>query len=141
MVDDVDPRDRDDDVRDIEMPWVELGRSPGSDREEDDPRDRADDIRDRDRDVRERDHDLRDVFLHDVELPRGPEREVVVDGDHRYELPESMVNATAPRNRSRPALGTERSVPSLLLGAAQEDEPPHARPAARGWQSAAGARR
>jgi hypothetical protein len=25
-------------------------------------------------------------FLHDLELPRGPEREFVVDGDHRYEL-------------------------------------------------------
>ena len=86
MFDDFDPRDRDEDVRDIEMPWIELGRGPSSDRAEDDPRDRADDIRDRDRDVRERDHDPRDVFLHDLELPRGPEREVVVDGDHRYEL-------------------------------------------------------
>jgi hypothetical protein len=26
------------------------------------------------------------VFLHDLELPRGPEREIVTDGDHRYEL-------------------------------------------------------
>jgi len=32
MFDDFDPRDRDEDVRDIEMPWVELGRGPGSDR-------------------------------------------------------------------------------------------------------------
>ena len=53
---------------------------------EEDARDRADDIRDRDRDVRDRDHDPRDAFLRDLELPRGPEREVVVDGDHRYEL-------------------------------------------------------
>lgn len=86
MLDDFDPRNRDDDVRDIEMPWIELGRGPGSNREEDDPRDRADDIRDRDRDVRERDHDPRDAFLHDLELPRGLEREIVRDGDHRYEL-------------------------------------------------------
>jgi hypothetical protein len=86
MFDDFDPRDRDDDVRDVEMPWIELGRGPSSDREEDDPRDRPDDLRDRERDVRERGHDPRDVFLHDLELPRGPEREVVVDGDHRYEL-------------------------------------------------------
>ena len=86
MLDDFDPRDRDDDARDIEMPWVELARRPGSDREEDDPRDRRDDIRDRDRDIRERDHDPRDAFLHDLELPRGPEREVVLDGDQRYEL-------------------------------------------------------
>ncbi|SRR5712691_3727995 len=86
MFDDFDPRDRDDDVRDIEMPWIELGRGPDSDPEQDDSRDRADDIRDRDRDVPERDHDPRTAFLHDLELPRGPEREVVVDGDHRYEL-------------------------------------------------------
>jgi len=26
------------------------------------------------------------VFLEALELPRGREREVVVDGDHRYEL-------------------------------------------------------
>ena len=40
---DFDPRDRDDDVRDVEMPWIELGREPGLDREQDDPRDRDDD--------------------------------------------------------------------------------------------------
>src|SRR5207253_10724342 len=55
MFDDFDPRDRDDDVRDIEMPWIELGRGPASDREADDPRDRDEDIRDRDRDPRDRD--------------------------------------------------------------------------------------
>ena len=38
MLDD-DSRDRDDDARDIEMPWIELGRGPGSDRDEHDPRD------------------------------------------------------------------------------------------------------
>jgi hypothetical protein len=86
MLDDFDPRDRVDDVRDIEMPWVEVTRGRAPDREEDDPRDRADEIRDRDRDVRERDHDPRDAFLHDLELPRTLEREVVFDRDHRYEL-------------------------------------------------------
>ena len=40
MFDDFDPRDRDDDIRDIEMPWIELGRGPGCDRDESDPRDR-----------------------------------------------------------------------------------------------------
>ena len=34
MFDDFDPRDRDDDVRDRDMPWVELGRGHGFDREE-----------------------------------------------------------------------------------------------------------
>jgi hypothetical protein len=74
-----------DDTRDIDMPWVELGRGPGSAREEDDPRDRDEDSRDRD--SRERDiDDPRDPFLAGLELPRGPEREIVLDGDHRYEL-------------------------------------------------------
>jgi hypothetical protein len=82
---DFDPRDRDEDVRDIEMPWVELRRESGLDREEADPRD-PDDARDRDRDARERDVDPRDAFIEGLELPRGLEREIVVDGDHRYEL-------------------------------------------------------
>src|SRR5437879_1653850 len=86
MFDDFDPRDRDDDVRDIEMPWVELGRGSGSDREEDDPRDRDEDVRDRDRDQRDQEIDPRDVFLDGIELPRGPEREIVLDGKDRYEL-------------------------------------------------------
>jgi hypothetical protein len=86
MFDDFDPRDRDDGARDIEMPWIELRRGPGSDREDDDVRDRDDDVRDQDRDARERGHDPRDVFLHALELPRGLEREIVIDGDHRYEL-------------------------------------------------------
>ena len=48
---DFDPRDRDDDVRDVEMPWIELRHEPGRDREPDDSRDRGDG-RDRDRDTR-----------------------------------------------------------------------------------------
>jgi hypothetical protein len=46
----------------------------------------VDDVRDRDRETRERDRDPRDVFLEGLELPRGLEREIVMDGDHRYEL-------------------------------------------------------
>ncbi len=80
-----DPHDRDNDVRDIEMPWIELSDSPGLDREQGDFRDR-DDVRERDHDLRERDADPRDVFLDSLELPRGLEREIVLDGDHRYEL-------------------------------------------------------
>lgn len=83
---DFDPRDRDEDVRDIEMPWIELGHQPELVREPDDVRDRDEDVRDRDRDPRERDLDPRDVFLEGLELPRGLEREIVMDGDHRYEL-------------------------------------------------------
>jgi hypothetical protein len=36
---DFDPRDLErDETRDIDMPWIELGRGPGSARDEDDPR-------------------------------------------------------------------------------------------------------
>jgi hypothetical protein len=86
MFDRDDPRDRDDDIREIEMPWIELGRGPAPNQQDDDPRDRDEDVRERDRDARDRDHDPRDVFLRDLELPRGLEREIVMDGDHRYEL-------------------------------------------------------
>jgi hypothetical protein len=80
---DFDPRDRDrdDDIRDVEMPWVNV-RAP--DREQDDVRDRHEDARERD--SRDRDMDPRDPFVDGLELPRGPERELVVGGDHRYEL-------------------------------------------------------
>jgi hypothetical protein len=80
---DFDPRDRDGDVCDVEMPWVELGGAPGIARDEVDARDR-DELRDRD--GRDRDFDPRDVFLDGLELPRGLDREVVLDGDERYEL-------------------------------------------------------
>jgi hypothetical protein len=82
---DFDPRDRDEDVGDVEMPWTELRDGLGRDREPDDSRGRGD-VRDRDRDARERDRDPRDVFLEGLELPRGLEREIVMVGDHRYEL-------------------------------------------------------
>ena len=75
--------------RDVEVHWIELGRGPASDRQsEDDTRDRDHDERDRarDHDSRERGHDPRDVFLDGLELPRGLEREVVLDRDHRYEI-------------------------------------------------------
>lgn len=78
---DFDPRDRDDDARDVEMPWVEADRNLQLDRDPDDVRGRDDDTRDR-----ERDGDPRDVFVASLDLPRGSEREIVLDGDHRYEL-------------------------------------------------------
>lgn len=79
-----DPRDRDEDSRDLDIHWIELGRERASDPRDDDARDRDEDVRERDRDSRDR--DPRDVFLDGLELPRGLERELVVDGDHRYEL-------------------------------------------------------
>jgi ABC-type antimicrobial peptide transport system, permease component len=79
-----DPRDRDEDARDLDIHWVELGREGVSDPRDADPRDRDEDVRERGRDSRDR--DPRDVFLDGLELPRGLEREIVVDGGHRYEL-------------------------------------------------------
>jgi hypothetical protein len=84
-----DPRDRDDKSRDVEVHWMELERAPTSDRlSDDDARDRDHVGRDRarDDDSRRRGHDPRDVFLDGLELPRGLEREVVLDRDHRYEI-------------------------------------------------------
>ena len=49
---DFDPREHDQDVRDIEMPWIELGHGQEPVREHDDSRDRVD-VRDRVRDGRE----------------------------------------------------------------------------------------
>jgi hypothetical protein len=83
---DFDPRDRDrdHDIRDVEMPWVDMRDQPSLDREQDDLRDGDEDVRDRD--ARERDIDPRDVFVDGLELPRGLDREIVLDGEHRYEL-------------------------------------------------------
>src|SRR5258705_12723015 len=70
----------------------------------DDPRERDQDPRDRD--VRERDRtDPRDVFLRELDLPRGPERERVFDGDREYTLcgSESRTLATVCAIRAVPA--------------------------------------
>jgi hypothetical protein len=59
---------------------------PGSDRGEDEPRQRDDDIPNRDRGARDRDRDRRDSCVEGLDLPHGLEREFVIDGDQRYEL-------------------------------------------------------
>jgi hypothetical protein len=84
---DVDPRDRDGDARDVEIPWVDVEGRRDDGGESIDSRSRDDDTRDRDRDPADRDpNDPRDVFVAGLELPRGPEREIVLEGDYRYEL-------------------------------------------------------
>ena len=83
-----DPRARDVESRDVEVHWIDLERRPASDRQpEGDAREHGEG-RDhaREHDSRERGHDPRDVFLDGLELPRDLEREIVLDGDHRYEL-------------------------------------------------------
>ena len=91
---DLDSRERDDGIHDREDQWLTLGRGPGSAamRESDeDVRERDDDWHEaRDRESRERDgdhgSDPRDVFLRDLDLPRGLERELVHDRDRDYTL-------------------------------------------------------
>lgn len=80
---DFDPRDRDDDARDVDMPWVEVTRETDPER---DPKDAHDLGRHRDREDRERHTDPRELFVDGLKLPRSPERELVFDGDNRYEL-------------------------------------------------------
>ena len=92
---DLDSREREDGIHDREDEWLTLGRGPGSAAVRDgdeDVRERDDDWREeRDREPRdwERDRggiDPRDVFMRDVDLPRGPERELVHDRDRDYTL-------------------------------------------------------
>jgi hypothetical protein len=98
---DFDPRDLDDDRPVSHLSHGErrrsegdtrptFGRGPSSaDREHERPsRDQVIDLRDRDHDDRERHRDgpSRDVFERHVDLPRGPERQVVHDGRREYTL-------------------------------------------------------
>src|SRR5437899_12367008 len=83
---DFDPRDRNSDSHDVEMPWVEVGKDLEHGGVAGDSRSLDEDARDRDRGERDREVDPRDVFARDLELARGPEREIVLDGDDRYEL-------------------------------------------------------
>jgi hypothetical protein len=92
---DDDPRDRDDGIRDREENWLVLGRGPGAAASPDaeqarQPRDR-DWREERDRDARDRGDERgslgpRDVFMRDLDLPHGDERELVHDRDRDYSL-------------------------------------------------------
>jgi hypothetical protein len=113
MFDRLDPRDRDSDPREIDMPWVSLGRGPASDRG-DDSQDGEDARRDRARDTRGRDVDARDVFLDHVDLPHTVDREVVFDGDDRYEL-------NRDESRSLATVGAFRVVAERDIGGSRND--------------------
>jgi DNA-binding MarR family transcriptional regulator len=124
MFDDFDPRDRDsrereDGIHDREDEWLVLGRGPGSpevrdDAVERDTGDRDGDWRDkRDRDPRDRDDergglDPRDVFMRDLDLPDGRERELVYDRDRDYTLNGSDTRALS-------TIGAFRVVPERDL--------------------------
>jgi hypothetical protein len=89
-----DPRDRDDDPRNPERDrdrdddgGPHFGRGPSSrdEKSETDPRDHDERWPERDRDPR--DLSPRDVFMRDLDLPRGREREIVHDSrDREYTL-------------------------------------------------------
>src|SRR5438132_14398031 len=97
------PRDRDDDDQgEASAPssvsiddWRDL--DPDRDREIDGER-----SLDRDRDTGP--PDPRDVFMHDVDLPRGDERETVFDRDRCYEI-------NGNESRTLATVGASRIVP------------------------------
>jgi len=114
---DFDPRDRDSDVRDVEMPWVDADAIPEGVREPDQWDHRYEDTRERDRDPNDRDADSdpRDVFVADLELPRGDEREIVVDGRDQYEL-------NGDETRSMATIGAFRVIDARDLRDPRDDE-------------------
>ncbi len=108
---DQDGRDRDDGIRDREEGSLIVGRGPGSATAHHHRTDRGASDRSRATRDREDDHgslDPRDVFLRDLELPRGPERELVRDRGHDYRL-----NGSDTRTLS--TVGAFRVVPDCDL--------------------------
>lgn len=94
---DYDAREQDDGIHDHDEEWLTLGRGPSSgtvrDGEtENDVRDRDENCREErdrepgDRDDERRGPDPRDVFIRDLDLPRGLERELVHDRNRDYTL-------------------------------------------------------
>ena len=83
-------------------------------RDRDDARPRVDDERDRD------DHDTRDGLMHDLDLPRGEERELVVDCDRADEL-------NGEDSRTLAAVGAFRVVPAHDLDTDHQTARPPAR--------------
>src|SRR5688500_1575171 len=65
---DLDPRDRDDDRRDLDVKWVQVGRGPSQGRGAEDASEQRQDPRDREREARDRTTDPRDVFAAHLEL-------------------------------------------------------------------------
>jgi DNA-binding MarR family transcriptional regulator len=121
MSDDFDPRDVqerkwDDGIHDREGQWLVLGRDLAERDEPVDPdaRERDGDGREeRDRAARDRDEepgalDSRDVFLRDLDLPDGRERELVHDRDREYSLNGSDTRALS-------TIGAFRVVPERDL--------------------------
>jgi len=79
-------------------------------------RDRDAGARDRAYEGRERSDDPRDALLHDLDLPLGREREVVLDRDRVYEL-------NGDESRTLAAVGAFRVVPEHDLADPRHDSP------------------
>jgi DNA-binding MarR family transcriptional regulator len=99
-------RDGDDGIRDREEDWLATGRRPISATPHDDRTGR--DAGDRDRATRDRENDRgsldpRDVFSRDLDLPHGPERELVRVRGREYRL-------NGPDTRTLAAVGAFRIV-------------------------------
>lgn len=108
---DQDARERDDGVREREEDWLVLGRASGSATAHDDRSDREAAYRERGMRDREDDRgsiDPCDVFSRDLDLPRGPERDLVRDRDHDYRLNGSETRALS-------TVGSFRIVPESDL--------------------------
>src|SRR5438105_4412730 len=108
-----DPRDRDDDeasdasaARSVS---IDDGRDLDPDREREIDGERG---LDRDRDAGP--PDPRDVFMHDVDLPRGDERETVFDRDRCYEI-------NGNESRTLATVGAFRIVPENDLRDARDE--------------------
>jgi hypothetical protein len=71
---------------------------------------------DRERATQDREHDPRDVFLEGLEMPRGHERELVLDHDRVYEL-------DGDESRSLAAVGAFRVIPEQDLFDSRDDSP------------------
>ena len=117
---DVDPRDRDDDRRDLDVQWVQVGRGSSSGRGDEDASELRQDPRDREREARGRTTDPRDVFAAHLELPRSQDRELVLEGRDRYELNRDDV-------RTLSTVGAFRVVPERQVPDARENSLRHLR--------------
>jgi hypothetical protein len=117
---DFDPRDRDDERRDLNVQWVQLGRGSSSGRGDDDGSERHQDARDREREPSDCATDARDLFASHVDLPRGQDRELVLDGGDRYELSRDDVRTLA-------TVGAFRVVPERQVSNGRENSVTHLR--------------
>jgi DNA-binding PadR family transcriptional regulator len=117
---DFDPRDRDDDRRDLDVQWVELGRGSSSGGADDDGGVRHQDAGEREREPRDRSTDPREVFGADLDLPRSRARELVLQGRDRYELNRDDVRTLA-------TVGAFRVVPERQLSDGGENSLPDLR--------------